>query len=364
MNSTPLDFDDAVKEIALTTIPTALEFENGPKMDPVVVIQTYDAGAWETFVDEWIHSLKNEYSAVMRPTGPGDKGIDVAGFTDDQKLLGIWDNHQCKHYKNPLSFGVIAPEIGKILWHSFNGVYVPPRSCAFIAPKGPSTSLGLLLANAENLKSEVLGKWQKMISDKITSKQCVELTGGFETYVNEFDFSIFSAPSPRSVIEAHKKTPYYPGRFGGGLPSRPVAETPPDDIGNHEIEYTKKLFDAYADHKGQTVSSATDLNAWSNLKEHFRRSREAFYHAESLRVFVREKADPGTFASLQDEIFDGVVDTCESVHEDGFARVVAVTGSAQSLALDAHPLNKNALPKDRRGICHQLANDGRLTWKK
>lgn len=364
MNATPLDFDDAVKDLAPTTIQTAQEFENGPKIDPVLVIQTYDPGAWESFIDEWIHSLKSEYSAVMRPTGPGDKGIDVAGFSDDKKLLGAWDNHQCKHYKNPLSFSVVAPEIGKILWHSFNGTYTAPRSCAFIAPKGPSTTLDLLFANADKLKSEVIEKWQKMIAEKITTTQVVELSGDFVSYVNDFNFSIFSAPSPRSVIEAHKKTPYYPGRFGGGLPSRPVAETPPEAIGSHEIAYTKKLFDAYADHKGQEVASATDLNAWSNLKEHFGRSREAFYHAESLRVFVREKADPGTFESLQDEIYDGVVDTCEGVHADGYARVIAVTDSAQSLALDAHPLNKSALPKDRRGICHQLANDGRLTWKK
>ncbi|WP_199709420.1 ABC-three component system protein [Rhodophyticola porphyridii] len=364
MEATTLDFENAVKDLASATILTAQEFENGPKIDPVLVIQTYDSGVWETFIDEWIHSLKDEYFSVMRPTGPGDKGIDVAGFTDDKKLLGVWDNHQCKHYKNPLSFGVVAPEIGKILWHSFNGVYVAPRSCAFIAPKGPSTTLDLLLANSDNLKTEVIEKWQKMIADKITTTQSVELTGDFETYVNDFDFSIFSAPAPRSVIEAHKKTPYYPGRFGGGLPSRPVAESPPDEIEPHEIAYTKKLLDAYADHKSQSISCATDLNAWSNLKEHFGRSREAFYHAESLRVFVREKADPGTFESLQDEIYDGVADTCESDHADGYARVVAVTDSAQSLALDAHPLNKSALPKDRRGICHQLANDGRLTWKK
>jgi len=81
-------------------------------------------------------------------------------------------------------------------------------------------------------------------------------------------------------------------------------------------------------------------------------------------VFVRDKTEPGTFESLQDDIHDGVVDTHDKSHPDGYARVVAVTDMAQTLALDAHPLNRAARPADRRGVCHQLANDGRLTWKK
>ncbi|WP_341872369.1 ABC-three component system protein [Mesorhizobium metallidurans] len=32
--------------------------------------------------------------------------------------------------------------------------------------------------------------------------------------------------------------------------------------------------------------------------------------------------------------------------------------------LDAHPLGGSALVKDKRGICHQLANEDRLKWTK
>ncbi len=113
-----------------------------------------------------------------------------------------------------------------------------------------------------------------------------------------------------------------------------------------------------------TVATASQLDKFSTLKTHFQRSREAFYHAESLRVFVREKVEAGTFEGLQTEILDGIQDIYDGEHPDGFARVVAVTDKAQSMALDAHPLNKSALPKDRRGICHQLANDGKLTWRR
>ena len=49
-------------------------------------------------------------------------------------------------------------------------------------------------------------------------------------------------------------------------------------------------------------------------------------------------------------------------HVDGYARVLAATRTAQSLALTAHALGNTATVPDRRGICHQLANDGKVRW--
>lgn len=364
MQAMLISLQDAVKDLPSARILLAHEFENGPRLDPLKIIQTYEASEWETFIDEWVHSLKSTYVGVMRPTGAGDKGIDIAGFCDADKLLGTWDNHQCKHYSAPLSFSVAAPEIGKILWYSFSGVYKAPRVCRFIAPKGASTSLSLLLTNADKLKTKVIAEWDKSIAGKITSPGPVKLEGKFLDYVSSFDFRIFSAEQPRTIIEAHAKTPYHLSRFGGGLPSRPQPDAVPAEVEEAETTYTSKLLDAYSEHKGEAVGTASQLDKFSTLKTHFQRSREAFYHAESLRVFVREKVEPGTFEGLQAEILDGIQDTYDGEHPDGFARVVAVTEKAQSIALDAHPLNKSALPKDRRGICHQLANDGKLTWRR
>lgn len=364
MNEPTLKFKSAINELSGSHLVTAQEFDNGPKVDPLKLIKTYDSYEWELFIDEWVHSLKTKYVDVKILEGGSDKGIDVAGCADSDLLAGVWDNYQCKHYGRPLSFSVAAPEIGKILWYSFCEIYKAPRAYKFVAPMGASTSLSLLLANAGQLKEKVISDWDKSVGNKITATRNIPLEGNFETYVRGFDFKIFSAPQSRTIIEQHKSTQYYSGRFGGGLPSRPLVESPPDEIGKYETSYTKKLFDAYADHTGEAIQSLSDLSKLTKLKEHFGRSREAFYHAESFRVFVREKTEPGTFESFQEEIYEGVVDTHESNHGDGYGRVVAVTERAQSLALDAHPLNKSAFQKDRRGVCQQLANDGRLTWKK
>jgi hypothetical protein len=105
--------------------------------------------------------------------------------------------------------------------------------------------------------------------------------------------------------------------------------------------------------------SETVASALSRLKQ---RQREAFYQAEALRVFVRDKVEPGTFERLQDEIYAGVIDTNDEDHDDGYKRVVAVTKAAQDITMTANPIAPIAQTQDRRGICHQLANDDKLTW--
>jgi hypothetical protein len=39
-------------------------------------------------------SLKKKCKKVLRFTGAGDKGIDIAGFNSAKLLKGVWDNYQ------------------------------------------------------------------------------------------------------------------------------------------------------------------------------------------------------------------------------------------------------------------------------
>jgi hypothetical protein len=54
-----------------------------------------------------------------------------------------------------------------------------------------------------------------------------------------------------------------------------------------------------------------DLAAHEPLHRHLLRSRERFFHAESLRNFSRDTLPPGEFEDLQEEFFDAVIDTVE-----------------------------------------------------
>lgn len=359
-------FDDIPAPTAPASIVSQDQIIHGPSIPPQQRILLYSPEEWEGLVHEWTHfSLKQRYSQVQRFTGSGDKGIDIAGFVDQKKLLGVWDNYQCKRYlDHAVTPGEAWPEIGKILWYSFQGEYCPPRRYYFVSPHGVGTKLTRYLANSEKLKTAVIENWEKAIRRNITEQCDVPLEGSFRDYVEGFDFSIFDSVSSLRLIEEHRASPYHAARFGGGLGNRPCADEPPGEIDPKESRYVEHLLLAYADHTKKPVPDVPTLKTWPRLREHFGRQREAFYHAESLRVFARDTVPPGTFESLQDDIHNGVIDICDANHADGYERVLKVTQAARELHLTSNALLTCAKPKDRDGICHQLANEDRLEWTK
>jgi hypothetical protein len=276
----------------------------------------------------------------------------------------VWDNYQCKHYDKALTPTTAWPEIGKILWYSFNDEYTPPRRYFFVAPHGTGTTLTAFLADPDKLKQELIANWDKHCRKAITSTREIPLEGAFLNYVEAFDFSIFGSKTALELVNDHRSTPYHAMRFGGGLPPRPTPASPPEGIADKESRYVAELLKAYAEHKGESVPHAEALKSWPKLKEHFGRQRVAFYHAESLRIYARESVPVGVFEDFQEEIFTGVIDTHNVEHPDGYQRVLAVTKAARELQITSNPLITQAKTQDRDGVCHQLANDSRLQWTK
>jgi hypothetical protein len=361
--------DDALADIPPPPAPTAPAsvdvVVHGPAVLPLQRVRLYASGEWESFVHEWAYyGVRPRYNGVQRVGGARDRGIDIAGFTDAQKLQGVWDGYQCKHYARALRATDAWPDIGKVLWYSFLREYGAPRRYYFVSPQGAGTDFAGLLGDAAKLKRGLIEAWDKHCATKITDTQNIRLEGAFLGYVNAFDFSIFDEKSGLQMIHEHRAScPYYATRFGGGLPPRPAASKPPMAIAPNETRYVEQLLEAYTEHKQTPVSSPKALSAWPRLRDHFNRQREAFYLAESLRVFARDTVPPGTFDALQNEIYDGVIDTHDGAHADGYARVCAVTKAARELHLTANALMVRAYTKDRDGICHQLANQDILRWK-
>lgn len=344
---------------------SAAQIISGPPILPIARIRLYSDKEWEEFTNEWAYcSLKKNYHDVVRFGSSGDRGVDIAVFFDANGFLGSWEGYQCKHYNKPLAPGDAKPEIAKILWYSFEGEYKSPVSYSFVAPFGIGTKLNNLLKNAPALKTDLIATWDKVCRKAITDTQEVALEGNFLTYVENFDFSIFHGKQPLALIDEHRASPHHLSRFGGGLPARPVPIAPPSEIDAGESRYVEQLLEAYSDHTKKAIKVPGDLKGRTTLNEHFTRQREAFYHAETLRVFVRDKVEPGTFERLQDELFAGVVDTNAADHADGYLRVLAVTKAAQEVQLTANPISPIAQTQDRHGICHQLANEDRLKWTK
>jgi hypothetical protein len=337
----------------------------GPVILPVERVKLYSPDDWEAFVQEWAQSLASRYASVFRIGGSGDEGRDIVACYDSTGVQGEWDNYQCKHYANPLAPSDVWLELGKFCYYTFLNAFTVPRNYYFVAPRDVGTSLFKLLSQPARLRQELCSVWDKKCRKHITTKYVVPLDPPLRAHIDALDFGIFKSYPVLKIIEEHSQTRWHALRFGGGLPPRPKPKPPPADIDlTIEAVYVRQLLDAYEEFLGIAVSHYSHLAGHVELNDHFIRSRIQFYYAESLRSFSRDHVTLGTFENLQDELYSGIIDTVTGGHQHGYARVIAAVQCAHSLALTANVLVRRMHLNDRGGICHQLANDGRLTWVK
>lgn len=332
----------------------------GLPIPPIERIRIFSPGQWEDFVLEWADSLRGQYGTVERCGGAGDMGRDIIAF--DKVSPAIWDNYQCKHYKAGLTPGNIWLELGKLVYYTYIDEYTYPRKYIFVAPEGAGTKLSNLLRKPASLKAQLIDNWDQHCKAGISAKFEVKLDAALRVYLDALDFSIFEAVPPLRIIDEHAKTRWYATRFGGGLPPRPKGFKPPLAVAAHEVAYIRSLLDAYGDHLKFNVHTVADLDAHDDVREHFNDARLEFYSAESLRAFSRDTLPPGAFEELQDELHGGIKDEMRGAHSDGFRRVLAVVKTAKLLPITDHALKERLSLIDKGGICHQLANDGKIWW--
>ena len=357
--------DADMKEIepkVLLAAPSSAHVHSGLPIPKAIRVKNFSPEEWEVFIEEWATSLKSAYVKVRRFGGAGDCGVDVAGFCTDKGFEGTWDNFQCKRYAHPLRPSDIWVELGKIIYYSHIGEYTPPRKHYFVASHDVGTTLEKLLNKPTELYKKFKENWDGHCKSKITTTKEIKLNGDFRSYVDAFDFTIFSSKSHVELIEAHSHTRFHAVRFGGGLPARPDPEAPPAVPAASESRYIRQLLDAYGEHLGSPLPDMSALVAHSTLEKDFRRQRERFYHAEALRNFARDTVPEGTFDDLKDEVYHGVVDVTDATHPNGYERMKATVAQASTVALTANPLASATKSQDRQGICHHLANEDRLEW--
>ncbi len=345
-----------------TASPSSAHVQSGIPVPKPIRVKNFSPDEWEGFIEEWATSLETAYVKVRRFGGSGDCGVDVAGFCTGNGFEDKWDNYQCKRYAHPLRPGDIWVELGKIIYYSSIGQYTPPRKHYFVASLDVGTTLEKLLNKPTELRDKFMENWDGHCKRGITSTKEIQLIGNLLSYVEAFDFTIFSSKSHVELIEAHSHTGFHAVVFGGGLPARPDPKTPPAVPAASESRYIRQLLDAYGNHLGCQIQDIFTLAAHTTLDKDFRRQRERFYHAEALRNFSRDTVPEGTFDDLQEEVYHGVVDIAYSPHTNGYERMKATVAQASSVALTANPLASVTKSQDRQGICHQLANEDRLKW--
>ena len=149
---------------------------------------------------------------------------------------------------------------------------------------------------------------------------------------------------------------------------KPTQIVPPDEIEDHEIGYVQELYRVYHEETGEYYARPADLDSQPKLKRDFNRQRKDYYSAETIRRELRDtirQDETEGFDILKDEMYDGVITTRDKDYDSSFMRLTAVMEHATSVPISSN-LQDRLLdwvgPGEKKGVCHMLVNDKRLTW--
>lgn len=331
--------------------------QNIPPLDRLKIMGDDD---FEDLVLEWANGyIKNQYIKVSRMAGSGDKGRDIVAYYEDRK----YDIYQCKHYEKTLSPSNYWIEFGKLCYYTYNKSYNIPRKYYIVASKGIGQALRDLIDKPEKINSELISQWDTHCKNKIIKNENILLEGDFLKYVEKFDFSIVDDVPPISLIEQYSQTAYYKFRFGGGIKKR-IKPNVPEVISSEEQElnYIKELFRVYCCESGQSINNIIQLRENKKFFQHLIRQREDFYIAQSLKRFSRDEyLDNEPYIGVRNQIFKGIIDSCEEEYKSYYKKVNSVLAVARTLSLESMEFGI-ITTEEKAGMCHDLVNDNELSW--
>lgn len=335
-------------------------------ISPSFLIRSYDDKEWEIFIQEWTSGFDPKYHFVEINGGAGDKGRDVVGFLGPpNEPTTEWDNYQCKHYIRPVAPSDMWTDIGKLCYYTWLGDYTVPRRYRIVAPLEVVPAFKELLKHPEQIRKQLKINWAKHCASEITARHKIPLEGKLAEYVEAFDFKIIGYLTVVEMLAQHARTPFWDIRFKEQSPQRPVDAIPPSEPANSEAVYVRQLLDAYADHEKKDKLTLRDLQQLQNHFRHYNRCRVDFYKAESLYRFTKDFVKLGSFDEFKQQILDTVIDVHEDDHSSALERLKQTTQEAIKLTPVTGQLSAIALPGDKKGACHHLANEDspRLKWK-
>jgi len=341
---------------------TSQQVSIGKQIDPIHRVKLMSPDEWETLTEEWLDT-KSNYNSIEQIGGAGDMGRDVIAYLEDPKRNPTnykWDCYQCKHYNKPLSPSDIWTEFGKIIYYTFIQEFPVPNKYYFVAPQGIGMSLSSLLQDDSKLKKAVSDAWEKYCQYEITKKDSIPLTDDLLDYFNTFDFSIFDKVTPKTIVEEHKKHANHLLIFGGGLPSRKSIEIPPIEE-DKKLRYVEQLVKAYNSDTTDTIEKVEQVEN-SKYDRHFKDSRKSFYKAEELRALTRDNLTEQVFEDFKEDVYDGIINKSEEDFDNGYKKVKEVESEASKIIIDSNPLTETCRPADKKGVCHHLINDEKISW--
>ncbi|KTD85683.1 ABC-three component system protein [Paenibacillus etheri] len=335
-------------------------------IDPLVRLRIIEAGEFEDIACEWASGYLTQfdnYKSVAQIGGSKDSGRDIVAYLDDS--MQKFDIFQCKRYKDPLSPSVYMSEFGKLCYYTMIGKYNKPRKYFIVASNGIGQDLRDLVEHPTKINKELIDTWGKYCAGKrkILSSG-LPLSPELKTYIQDFDFSIVAEIAPVTLLEQFAKTGWYKYHFGGGLKKRPKVDKPQEELEADELrmKYVDQLLQVYSNEENMPIKDIDNLKTKRNLHSHFKRQRECFHNSQALKRFARDELiNDDIYDSVKNQVFHGVISTCETKHESDLKRVDETISRSQILPISSSELGAiNVMEKS--GICHELVNDGEMNW--
>jgi len=149
--------------------------------------------------------------------------------------------------------------------------------------------------------------------------------------------------------------------------SIPKEIEPPQDIAPEEESYVCELLAAYAESIKSEEITKSDLNSLpKKYKRNFSDQRINYYSAVRIDRFIRESFEKGEVhaGKWKSETLDYIKDTLWDDYDDGYKRLLAVMKKVVDCSTTSAVSNMENLigPKEKKGTCHLLANDGSIRW--
>jgi hypothetical protein len=325
-------------------------------------LQEIDDGELEEFIELWIERRSQQYVRVERIGAANDKGRDVIGFSSDRGHEGPWDLYQCKRKTRGGKLGTpeATTELGKLFHHHVTGAYrTLPSAYVFVAPRGLVGPLRDLILNPSTLGPHLIAHWDEHCATRITEKKAIPLTPEVRAAIETFNFARVSYLTAPMIVRDSAAAPAL-SKVLGLIPDEAPPGTAPAAIQIEELVYVDQLRQVYGEASGAAFASADDVLAHPDHGEHLRRQRTRFFEAAFFSRFHRDNTAPGALETFQNDVYHGVIEVYDETHASRLHRVDAVMKHAGLTQVSL--LGRLTRIPVRQGMCHHLANEGRLKW--
>jgi hypothetical protein len=325
-------------------------------------LQEIDDAKLEEFIELWLERKSRRYVRIERIGGVNDKGRDVIGFSSERNHEGPWDLYQCKRKTRGGKLGMpeAMTELGKLFHHHLEGAYQTlPMAYVFVAPRGVVASLRDLILNPSTVGPHLLAHWHEYCALRITDRKAVPLTAEVRASIETFDFARVSYLTAPMIVKDPAAAPAL-SKVLGLIPDEAPLGTVPDTIQLEELAYIDQLCKVYGEARGSSFASTDDVFAHPDHGEHLRLQRTRFFEAASFSRFHRDNTAPGAIETFQNDVYHGVIEVYGETHASCLHRVNAVMKHASQTEVSL--LGRITRIPVRQGMCHHLANEGRLKW--